>query len=140
MSIDPWRRASGLRRWFKERLRRSGTARPQVDLPVVGHHRLVGVDEDLEGHLCVLGRADHLAAEAEQNWYRSTIVSKAPELPARTMATAFFVALKLQQATSRREDLVVPRDLVLMLPRGLARLGTLWSGSQLRKHQKPSQM
>ncbi len=39
----------------------------EVDLPLVGEHRPVGVDEDLLQHVFgVLGRAEHLAAEAEQ--------------------------------------------------------------------------
>jgi hypothetical protein len=41
--------------------------RPQVDLAVIGEDRAVGVDEDLlEDVLGVLGRAQHLPAEAEQ--------------------------------------------------------------------------
>ena len=40
---------------------------PQVDLSVVGDHRLVGVDEDfLENVLGILCRTDHLAAETQQ--------------------------------------------------------------------------
>jgi hypothetical protein len=39
----------------------------EVDLAVVGDHRLVGIDEDLLKHvLCIFGRTDHLTAEAEQ--------------------------------------------------------------------------
>jgi hypothetical protein len=38
----------------------------QVDLAVVGDHRLVGVDEDfLEHVLGILGRTDHLTAETQ---------------------------------------------------------------------------
>jgi hypothetical protein len=41
--------------------------RPQVDLALVAEHRAVGVDEDLlQDVLGVLGRAEHLPAEAEK--------------------------------------------------------------------------
>ena len=40
---------------------------PHSDLALVGDHRVVGGDEDLLEHvLGVLGRAQHLAAEAQQ--------------------------------------------------------------------------
>jgi hypothetical protein len=78
----------------------------QVDLALVAQHRFVGVDEDLLQHvLGVLGRAEHLPAEAEQ----AALVAVDDRLEGARVAAAHHrdqlgVALELEQGGAAGQE------------------------------------